>query len=168
MAVARYTLGVRQRDRVRRAVKWGWAILTGALLAAWIGTVWWDHTWCVSGISLRGAFVTVSSGRLDVGRTDDFVWPLSDPPSGYVAIAPEPVGFKWWFHWHDDSTARYLGIPLWALAAILLAVTILAWRRDGRVGRQRPPLCIKCGYDRTGIGATSRCPECGEAASAPS
>src|SRR5262245_12350573 len=49
-------------------------------------------------------------------------------------------------------------MPLWAISAIVLIPTILAWRSLRR--RPRPGYCI-CGYDLTG-NVSGVCPECGE------
>ena len=69
------------------------------------------------------------------------------------------------FHWWPGRTPDWNRIPyypLWPAPALLFGGAAIAWmaeavaRRRSRVGN-----CGKCKYDRTGLAATARCPECG-------
>jgi len=51
--------------------------------------------------------------------------------------------------------ALLYGTLVWGIGQALLA----GWRKLG----VKPGQCRRCGYDRRGLGAGARCPECGEA-----
>jgi peptidoglycan/LPS O-acetylase OafA/YrhL len=46
-----------------------------------------------------------------------------------------------------------------ALLYPVLLTAVLLWYADRR--RFAPGRCAKCGYDRAGLGAVAKCPECG-------
>jgi hypothetical protein len=64
---------------------------------------------------------------------------------GYLPIAPIWSGLA--------IDTLFYGTIAWGL--LFLPGTLRRWRRR-RGGR-----CVKCGYDRAGLGAESACPECG-------
>ncbi len=53
-------------------------------------------------------------------------------------------------------------VPFWTPAALMLVVTMIAWRLDTFARRRaRLNLFPKCNYDRTGLASDVVCPECG-------
>ena len=61
------------------------------------------------------------------------------------------------FRWYDDGAWRWLGVPLWLAALLMLLLAWMLWQR-------RPPPrghCRQCGYDIRA--SPDRCPECGAA-----
>jgi predicted Zn-ribbon and HTH transcriptional regulator len=55
-------------------------------------------------------------------------------------------------------------MPWWIPFIGAAAMAARAWRADARAWRiLSEGLCRQCGYDRKGIAAASRCPECGAA-----
>jgi hypothetical protein len=56
-------------------------------------------------------------------------------------------------------------IPLWIPTVVSAIVTALGWRLDTLARRRaRLNLCPKCNYDRAGLAADAKCPECGSTA----
>lgn len=71
---------------------------------------------------------------------------------------------RWGFARHDLIVELRYQIPLWPLAAGSFLATAIAWRLDTlahRRARGGVNLCPKCTYDRTGLAADAKCPECG-------
>ena len=149
---------MRPRPRTRKAIKWGGAAVTLLLLVAWIGSGW--------------AWV---SHHAEHSSTDFYhgsvTWDLFDSPvtshrpgwsSGLVSGKPR---FDWVPKVRWDQWSTLFILPLWIPASVSLAVTTAAWRLDA-IARRRARLnrCTKCGYNRAGIAADAKCPECGAAA----
>lgn len=64
---------------------------------------------------------------------------------------------------HSPSSA--LAIALWLpLAAFALPALVLWWPHVRAIGRAKPGHCPRCGYDRAGLAAGAKCPECGTVA----
>ncbi len=58
--------------------------------------------------------------------------------------------------------SRIVLVPLWLIAAVVGAPMLLGWARRRRARRREAGgRCVKCGYDRRGLGKTMACPECG-------
>jgi hypothetical protein len=131
------------RDKVKRAVrktvKWGGAGLTVLLVVVWIGSWWASYPgWPL----WPSGPVVLRKGWLLV------IYPLNPGPWEDV-------------RWVDRT------IPLWLPSVLSLLATAAAWRADlKRIRRARAGLCGSCGYDRAGLPAHGRCPECGAAGEA--
>jgi hypothetical protein len=71
-------------------------------------------------------------------------------------------GGSWRPSWDYFSGYWGLSLPLWIPFLLFAVPTALLWRRDhiatkrARIGR-----CPLCGYDRRGLAADAKCPECG-------
>jgi hypothetical protein len=61
------------------------------------------------------------------------------------------------------STAyEYISVPLWPGVAILSLLAAFAWITEIRMSRLLGAArCSCCGYDRRGLPADAKCPECG-------
>lgn len=80
--------------------------------------------------------------------------------------------FSWWWHYAENTrwpdmtlvTSRVTQIlfPVWVLPPLFLLYPGIVFIRGPvrRWRRKRKGLCLKCGYDLTGL-ASPRCPECG-------
>ncbi|MGH7133345.1 MAG: hypothetical protein ACREJO_15535 [Phycisphaerales bacterium] len=63
--------------------------------------------------------------------------------------------------------AHQVWITLWALAlASFLSGGFLLWSARRARRRAMSGVCLKCGYDLSGLAAGSPCPECGKGAAA--
>jgi hypothetical protein len=86
------------------------------------------------------------------------------PPGGifypFGDVAPR---MRWWFVADSSTLGWRASMPMWVPASASLCAAVLAWRRDA-VARRREQvgLCPKCNYDRAGLAAGAKCPECGE------
>ena len=76
-----------------------------------------------------------------------------------VAIA---VVVTWALQTRKTRSARWQPIAMGVAAAALVSGgTVWAMNRY-RASKYRPPWCCQqCGYDRTGLAADAKCPECG-------
>jgi hypothetical protein len=64
-----------------------------------------------------------------------------------------------WYHFGSGITVT---VPLWLPLAASIAFAVWLWRLDVLARRHaRLNLCPKCNYDRAGIAADAKCPECG-------
>jgi hypothetical protein len=70
--------------------------------------------------------------------------------AGFERVRPEGCGCRLWLV--RSVLGGLLPVSLWA-----------AWRTRPR---ERLGSCERCGYDRTGLAAAAKCPECGAAAGA--
>lgn len=116
-------------------------------------------------------------------------WPL---PCMYSTYDQQPSNGYWWFKARDGIKVapapanpnhfaplsprervlpmRFVWFPavvcsmFWAL---IWAMLLLGPGASRRFARKRRGKCVACGYDRRGIDASARCPECGAAGTAP-
>lgn len=141
----------------RRVAKWGLTVAAAAFPLLCVVTMWWGLTvW--TGTRYYGS---IRLGALIVGSH-----PSAADQAAQVRVDFEerPRSWKWWLVVQRIGTAGAAAfIPLWmpALAAGLSAAPF--WWTDIRDGRRRRRLghCPQCGYDRAGLAAEIKCPECG-------
>jgi hypothetical protein len=165
---------MKPHPRIRKTVKWGGAAVTLLLVAAWIASRWRT----VSFASGHNDEVGLTRGLLDIYIAEDRTAP-SLMPEGWGVGWPEPASgrphWSWGLWWGQDSLSSRrvpavsvprlsVAVPLWALAGISLLVTLTAWRLEALARRRSLiGLCPKCHYDRAGLAADAKCPECGSA-----
>jgi hypothetical protein len=152
---------VKPHSRIRKTIKWGGSALTALLVAVWITS----RTWGVSVVSNGGRFLWVDSGRVGIGYRIDFA-NSSWRGLHWIPTGGEPM--YWWLESVRGPGFSVNRVPLWMPVCLCLYGTIQAWRSDWRAARiqrsARLNLCPKCNYDRAGIAAGAKCPECGSAA----
>jgi hypothetical protein len=163
---------MKPHPRIRKMIKWGGAAVTVLLVVVWIGSAWVGLTLLFGATAVR-----VESCRLETGHVGGpdladssgvhLQWRMMGYATG-IRWLKDHETVDWAFRWDDfgppGQELRALYIPLWALVALALFATVLAWRLDTLARRRaRLNLCPKCNYDRAGIAVGARCPECGAA-----
>jgi hypothetical protein len=142
------------RSRLVRCTKWGGAAVTVVLVAAWVASWWWQWMGpfpvrATCGMQIGGYWV-----RTGWGSTEFAIRQHSDRRF-HLKLWP-PM-------WYHDRVRNELWVPGWMPVIPALACTALAWRLDTLARRRaRLNLCPKCHYDRAGLAAVAKCPECGE------
>jgi hypothetical protein len=139
-------------------VKWGGAIVTAIVFAAWLFSGWryflYFESYRAVGVGL-GAVLLRDNTLPGIPPSHGSAW-------GRVEQAP---------HWYwIPSRFNGLGIaginiPLWPVPVFALALTIKVWRMDAERRRTGTTSCPACNYDRTGLAPSAVCPECGTPAS---
>lgn len=67
------------------------------------------------------------------------------------------VGFQFYRFVYGQERFRYVIVPLYAPALLLVMMLVIGWNR--RLRRKSAGACIACGYDLRA--SPERCPECG-------
>jgi hypothetical protein len=149
---------MKPHPRIRKAIKWGGAVVTVLLVVVWIVSLqrWFERD---------GPSLTVSAHR------GSLVFVLMDggqgPPSGWGggSYRKAPAVAWGWSVTHPRSGMAIWTVPFWCPTLVAAIGTVVAWRLDAHARRRaRQSLCPKCHYDRAGIAAGAKCPECGSAA----
>lgn len=148
-AVSRTT---RPRHVTLKATTLTFAAATCALALLWGGS-------CLLRVGCQttsGLWVDLRDGCLVVGKE-----PASTkPPAGWFArFGPEPM--DWWFYWGRASNGWMLVVPIWVAMITVGIGTISIWRLQARLGVLSGHVCRECGYDLSGLGVSTLCPECG-------
>ena len=130
-------------------------VIAAALFVFWIGTRWYDVSW----VTPHDFQASAWQGRIDIyiGRVTVF------PISGYFLESRySPGGFSFGARWRNQPGFTNVVVPIWILVVPAAMSAIVLWRLD-RIAwlHQRPHLCVKCLYDRTGLPGAVVCPECG-------
>jgi hypothetical protein len=153
---------MKPHPRIRKTIKWGGAAVTLLLVVVWISS--WAYHPC---LYLRpGAAVSLAVGGIEIYWDDTFRTGIQAGlfESRRAILA---AGHRRWFRglWDVDPTSGFILVPLWPFSALSAMLTCAAWRLDALARRRaRLNLCPKCHYDRTGLAADAKCPECGAAA----
>jgi hypothetical protein len=148
------------RRGVRTASKWVLSVVTLLIGVAWPLSL---RYFAIHGDSMIGVrCVGISMGTVWYAVYEFGV------PGWEVGKATPPIRCNWWFtfKWNPEDE-RMVFVPLWAPLACSGAATGLLWWPDvRRRWRRRSRRCASCGYDRRGLAADAKCPECGTAPSA--
>ncbi len=147
-----------RRKHLWSAVRWGSTLAAVAVVVVGIGSRW--YCWQVT----SHVFVAeVDAGRLSIIDTQR----LSGLNPGWKLMRRADARLYWRFITGTHSSADALlivEIPMWMLAAPMVGLAVLTWRRHTQVSRRearRERSCMACGYDLVGLGGGARCPECG-------
>jgi hypothetical protein len=156
---------MKPHPRIRKTIKWGGAAVTVLLVVVWIGSGWWGVIWSHGRVSVG----------LEMGRANFYYFPNGGLfLDGYQRTHFAQAASNWRYllgrpfpDWGGSSAPpqRWLSVPLsWFVLASVLSTTI-TMRLDAKARRrERPHLCPNCHYDRAGLAADAKCPECGNAA----
>jgi hypothetical protein len=155
------------RRFLRGALKWGCTAAMVAIAAVWVGSRWWE----------------VGSSRSAGGKTDSitfntggaFFWRWEGLFG--TASKDEPVHFfahrlredarkagAWRPVLERSLVEQSLYVPLWIPFTMTAASAGALWWWDIQRWRRRKGSCAACGYDRAGLAADTKCPECGATA----
>jgi hypothetical protein len=160
---------MRLQPLIARVVTGSFALFTVFLVAFWIGTAWFGlyrvgNNWAVG----------LDAGRVVVLRQypTEIIWgsagatgPFSTPSLGRTTgwcVTRQPIYVSWGLR----SAGSFPGAPwrsatpLWMLIVPALLATMAAGRWS-KATRRKANLCLKCDYDRSGLPAGAKCPECG-------
>lgn len=133
-------------------------LLTLVLLTAWLGSGW--HSLSLVGTPFY-ARTSISGGALV------YEWLPFNPDGSRNGFG----NTGWWFEkrsahgmagWPKHARNAVMGavvVPLWMPLVVVAGLTGLAWRAGRRSAD--PMACPSCGYNLTGLGASTACPECG-------
>jgi hypothetical protein len=149
-----------RRSRARSWAKWTLAVLL--VLNVVVTMVSWKYGNEWRGES--GFSMDVCCGRVIMGRTLGYGtgWNL------FYDFYPGDIGQHFRFLWRTGRGLWYLGIPTWALFVVTLIPATLVWWPDVRsASRRHRGHCPACGYDRRGLAADAKCPECGNSTLPP-
>jgi hypothetical protein len=164
-----------KRPRLRKWAKWTCTLAAGAAVALAVFSRfygWGYATTSNSGDTLRSS--GVYSGQMLAQRWDGFRNARVPPPLGwnmrrthnwYWGYSGEdsPYGSIWTWHagvlYAPDASGWVAGASVLYPVALTLIPAALLWYADRR--RSGPHACKKCGYDRRGLAADTKCPECG-------
>jgi hypothetical protein len=150
--------------RIRKTIEWGGAAVTVLLLVVWVASGWFMYVW----VTPRCLCVFLGRGAVGYGRVARLA------PGDYADTLPADIerANRRWQHFQmlgrpsvfNNYTGPEVVCPVWIPAAAMASITLLAWRLDALARRRaRTTHCPKCGYDRAGIAAEAKCPECGSA-----
>jgi hypothetical protein len=141
------------RCAVRRTIKWGGLALCLLIAGVWV------RSECAPAMYVTSTCVC----EWDLGAIRLLPGPQVNRFRGYLPLVrmgtPLPRAWCWFYR----AAPNWLVIvPLWLPLAPTLLATAAAWRLDALARRRaRAGLCPKCHYDRAGIAADAKCPECG-------
>ncbi|HVU64172.1 MAG TPA: hypothetical protein VHC70_09360 [Phycisphaerales bacterium] len=142
---------MKPHPRIRKTIKWGGAAVTLLLVVVWIG-MRWSYAYWFGG----NWYLWLIDGRVVLGR--------QSKPSSHAHFfwRDPPASLRWQFVWRHTSTFWDATIPMWMPTILGVGATGIAWRLDILARRRaRLNLCPKCRYDRAGLAADAKCPECG-------
>lgn len=160
---------MKPHPRIRKAIKWGGAAAAAVLVVVWFASAWWG-----AGYVSRTFVCGIDPGRLVVKSGWDTGISTRTRFEARARRGFEP--WRWKIEGEGDWSTLdgkrvpmwdgvwLLIVPLWMPVVCLLLISAVAWRLDvlarryGRAGK-----CVRCGYDRAGLAAEAKCPECGSA-----
>lgn len=143
---------MKRRLRLSKAVLRSSAVATVLLVAIWIMEIWYGVFLMAPG----GYFVGAGEGLVGFG--------IARSIGKQIGLNIESSQLRlWWFEWEYTATEKIIAAPIWLVLLLSMSTLFISWRIE-RTARRREVsgLCLKCGYDRSGLAQSTRCPECGE------
>ena len=142
------------RKRLRSTCKWGGTAATVLLLVVWVGSAWWRGAVIGSWFELvvQSGCIVLSFYEPDPGFPANVRWIAPRQHNGSLVKWIHPIEATDGIH-----TQWGLWIPIWLLAILPAAVSVMLWRGDLR---PKQGCCRKCGFDLRGADHKV-CPECG-------
>jgi hypothetical protein len=148
--------------RIRQTAKWT-ATLAVAVLGIVVaisffrhfGVHWWTQNMVDFEIKDGQAHWFEGFGASPYGNSTRWEWRRP------FFKAPDWRFIPSWYHFGSGIT---VSVPLWFPLVALIVLATFLWHRDMLARRReqlRTSVCSSCGYDRAGLTAGLRCPECG-------
>ena len=145
-------------------VKWVCTVGSALIVVAWPVSPWWYFGW-ERYTPLRNDWVCVGGGALRVAwqpLSAPLTIPISHTGFRHGLLIREARGLWGWKpEWGKPGATVYASVPLWMPFAAMVLPAGALWRRDIREARRARGGCASCGYDRRGLAADAKCPECG-------
>lgn len=145
--------------RIRKAIKWGGAVVTVLLIVMWAVTLRTNMMY----VWPSGRGLVAANGQIGIlSMAQPMGW------IGFNYVENSAASTAWWFSYVQTPGHSQLRVPFWLPVAIGFGIAGAA-RRFDTLARRRAKLnlCPNCGYDRTGLrdgeNGIAQCPECGAA-----
>jgi hypothetical protein len=157
-----------RRRRFRKWAKWACTAVAMMVLALTVASRWWMVSYGWRGSGGAPYHVGIGTGVVTYERNIAF----EKRPTGWDLRAS--AGWQWGFvsaeipgnqwrlgvyYYSSPGFGWALGVTLVYVAALASLPAALLWYADRR--RFGPHACSECGYDRRGLAADAKCPECG-------
>jgi hypothetical protein len=147
-----------RRPWLGNCAKWACAAAFAATLVTWGASVRWELCWQGS-FQNAGLELQVSNGCVQCFRFPGG----SFLPEWYLGDLHPST--RWRTMWKPMYLVNRLDtlllIPLWIPMSPVLCAAAALWYGDIRARRRGRDTCRSCGYDRRGLAADAKCPECG-------
>jgi hypothetical protein len=165
---------MKPHQRIRKTIKWGGAAVTVLLGVVWIGSGWVSASVPVPPPKGHRERWSLSHGSLVMATYPSVLPVRRGLPWGRDVAADfatgEPVRFAILWTWSRSGAVGidFVSIPLWPLILIAAFPSLLMFHVEARSRRLvQSNRCPGCAYDRAGIAAGSKCPECGKPGCSP-
>ncbi len=142
--------------RLATITKWIAAMVTIALVIAWVGSMRWRVGWrsyYVNEVGVREGSVYIADFHHRRGLFKDYEGPFVSRLT--------PAQIRWWFMGAKLSGVYIYRIPLWLPILASLSTALLAARAERNAIRRLSTHCPECNYPLSGLAPNTPCPECG-------
>ena len=151
----------------RRIARWSLVALLAAIALVSMPVLLASGLWTLSigGHKVSGQLLVpdstnlIEGGRICLGV---FRWRKGQ---SWSLDKQDTYALSWWFELEQSPAQRLvdpqrtLWVPVWVVTAAVGGTALLLWRQARRTFA--PGLCRGCGYDLSGLGNGTKCPECG-------
>jgi hypothetical protein len=144
--------------RTTQFLKWTLTLICVVLSFAWMLSD--VYVFILNGP--QGAQASITGGQLCLSLDTPPLLESEQPKTGIQEYYSE---YRWGFEVVWRSAVKAFYVPMWFIITAFAGFSGYWWRREYKVRRARSHgACHGCGYDRRGILATAKCPECGAVA----
>jgi hypothetical protein len=155
---------MRWRRALGGTLKWGCTAGTVLLAVLWVGSRWWEVGWSRSAGGKATSISFNTGGAFFWHWAGLYVQQKDEPAHFFAHRLREDArsGGSWKPGVERMSIQLTVYVPLWIPFAVAAVSAGALWcpaafRRHPRAQQS----CPACGYDRRGLAADAKCPECG-------